>query len=140
MTKRDCRIAAGLFMGEGSVGIYRQHRKDREFSYVLRVQLGMNDKDVVFWLHQHWGGCVTHCTAKHRTRVHHCWRLYSRASIPFLKDIRPFVFGEKLPQIILALDFQSRQRVGRWLTAQEKEYKKNVSEKMHQLKKGLDAT
>ena len=91
---------AGLFASEGTVGIYKLSNGGKTFVMTVNIAQGgcipllVAIKSVL--------GCGSHPTNGHLY-------LSARIAEQFLLRIQPFVIGQKVPQIKLALEFQSKK-------------------------------
>ena len=109
----DVIYAAGLFEGEGHIGI-RAHRPRGFLSYVLEVVVRMCDREPVERLQAHWGGNIRVSQpsgeAVDRVRPAFMWVLSSRQAARFLRDIRPYLASVRLQtKADLALAFQGQK-------------------------------
>jgi len=95
---------AGLFDGEGYVGIYLKKR-----SHNIRVVIGLTDPRPLAFLHAEYGGSLW---TKHYDNPNHrpftSWYLTGSKVIQFLMDVQPFLVV-KAEQVALALEFRSMQ-------------------------------
>ena len=81
---------AGLFDGEGSVGIYQGRRG----GWTFRIQMTQNESPgaLTLWmtLCDRWGGHVSHArSANGRAKMN--WQLGQERAARFLRDIRPWL-------------------------------------------------
>lgn len=92
--------AAGLFDGEGTVGI----RKGK-ISYNLEVQFHMTDKPVLDFMRLHYGGSEVHlCKRYPNRRQAYRWNLWCQGAANFLLRIQPFLIVKK-DQVAVAIEF-----------------------------------
>ena len=95
--------AAGLFDGEGSISLVC-NRSNR--SHSPQVAVASNDREVLTWLQNRWGGSIV--TKQPRKATHSVsfdWRLTDRRALTFLQSIRPFlVIERKIRRIDLLLN------------------------------------
>ena len=100
---------AGLFDGEGSIGIYRCHGG----RYLLRTQLVQNmypeAKKVFGWLMGHYGGNASpQPTLSNKTNFN--WQLNAHIALVFLEDIYPYL-NLKKQEAKLAILWQRKRPV-----------------------------
>lgn len=112
MDLTDLAYAAGLFDGEGYVGIgkhYTPNRPDRTPSYQIQCKVSMADIQAIEFLSVHWGGRTYY--SKQRSPKHRpvCqWVLLDKESVVFLKDILPYLKVKK-ERASIALEFQEHK-------------------------------
>jgi hypothetical protein len=88
----DAAYAAGFFDGEGSIGIYKATWKSvsgpKPF-WQLHVSASQHQSrdHVLYWLCTHWGGGVYDYATKSAAE----WRISSKAAIPFLRAVQPYL-------------------------------------------------
>lgn len=102
--KKDLAYAAGLFDGEGSIGIYNQRNRPRSFR--LQCNLSLNNEFLPRWFQMHFGGHVWikhHCNSKWQNT--YCWQIDCKGALPFLKVISPYLIIKR-PQAEIAIKFQ----------------------------------
>lgn len=95
---------AGLFDGEGSVGIYRYNKKRNGQTPKLTVQIGMNDRRPLALIHEQY---PESWLGEHENRWGKTWKLMfpsREGATRFLSDIRPYLVS-KQDQVDLALEF-----------------------------------
>lgn len=132
----DLALAAGLFMGEGCISLAPAGRSSTGPKYRLSVRIGMCDKEVVHWLGERFAGSVNDVPPR-RTNCREAWvwQVAARQAASFLVSIWPYLFGEKLPQAELGMEFQSRRRRGRRLSVSEREWDVAACRQMSELKR-----
>ena len=115
---------AGIFDGEGTVGImrHRPHAGGRNFSYVLQIQIANTDRRIIDYLNAvlHGSGSVKKSNER-RPNQRDCyfWMCACQRAAAFLRMIRPFSVI-KQDQIDVALAFAGRVKPGSIaLTSQE---------------------
>lgn len=100
---------AGLFDGEGSIGIYyRQKTKDR---FHLRTQF-TNNKDkntqkLMTWLMDKFGGNLSEQITL-SGNIKYNWQLNSDKAVYFLQKIKPYLIFKK-DQAIIAINWQKQR-------------------------------
>jgi len=120
MTKQEDALnlayAAGLLDGEGSIFIARvKTNKNKSGLYFgLRIELGNTNEQAVRWMQCYFGGSVYERYADIDTRrTLWAWHLRGQQALGFLRIILPYLRIKK-PQAELAIEFQVRQRLGRY--------------------------
>lgn len=120
MTKQEDALnlayAAGLFDGEGSVFIARgrTNRNKSGLYFSLRIEFGNTNEQAVRWMQCYFGGSVYERYADIDTRrTLWAWHLRGQKALGFLKVIVPYLRIKK-SQAELAIEFQSRQELGRY--------------------------
>ncbi len=104
MTKpHELGWAAGLFDGEGSLGIYRDKRSN---SAKLDVSLTMIDKDPIDKLYEMLGGIYAEYTRPERLTYR--WSVYGKLATAPLLMIYPYLILKK-DQVRVALEFLAWQ-------------------------------
>jgi len=93
VSETDKAYAAGLFDGEGTVGIsYRmQAAKSKKETYSVKVSIAMIDQDSILWIVSRFGG---HYDTTNRTKggnVIHRWTLHCRKAADFLEIVCPYL-------------------------------------------------
>ncbi len=130
----DKAIAAGLLMGEGCICLHKFRVKDyrsKKWSLDrigLSVSISMADKTVIDWLHDRWSG-YRGC----RKDYMEVFTITSNPTKQFLYDLKPFIFGKKLPQLELAIEFQTG-RVPGHRSKERREWELYAYKKMGDLK------
>ncbi len=84
-TKLDIAYTAGLFDGEGYLGVNKQGA-----GYFLQVIIGQMDPSVLEWVLERWEG-----TLSQRPNGLWQWRAYSEKGRILLRDIQPFLIVKK---------------------------------------------
>ncbi|MGB9151770.1 MAG: hypothetical protein WCD70_01645 [Alphaproteobacteria bacterium] len=92
-TNVECAYAAGLFDGEGSVGIsYRmQSKKSKKQTYSVKASIAMIDEESILWMVSTFGG---HYDTTNRTKggnVVHRWTLHCRKAADFFEAVLPYL-------------------------------------------------
>jgi hypothetical protein len=85
----EAAYAAGLFDGEGSLTLTRNHPARWPSP---QVSVASNDHEVLDWLRARFGGVIT--TKKPRQPTHAIsfdWKLTDRRALAFLRSIRPYL-------------------------------------------------
>ena len=111
----DKAYAAGLFDGEGSIGVSNQQRTgSRSASYHLRCKVAMCDREAAAFLHERWGGSLRLAPptkASHRRSW--IWVVGSKQAGAFLEDILPFLKLERvITKAMIGIEFQGQKRYG----------------------------
>lgn len=99
MDELDLAYVAGLFDGEGSIGVYEYEGRFRPRCTVSNTDLG-----ILTWLCGAWGGRV-YVPKKHPARQQcYAWILCGRNIAGLLNDIMPYL-KIKRPQAVRMLEF-----------------------------------
>lgn len=149
-TKLDIRYIAGIIDGEGTIGVYLQHKPKGMLSPNIGavVAVGMTDCRVLDKLASQFGGRVKFCKHKNRSprwKDYYRWQLCSRLARLFLERVTPHL-QLKQKQAKLALKLLESQVKwkggGRKLPDKVVESRLALIEQCHKLnKKGpLNAT
>lgn len=107
MDKIDLAYTAGLFDGEGSVGISKQTERKCKTGYYYRLWVSMSntDQEIIYWLEKHFGGsAIQRKVNGDRYKNQYQWALAPKNAINFLKLISPYVRIKK-QQIELCIQF-----------------------------------
>lgn len=129
---------AGLFDGEGSIGVCKSKNKrlKRGYRFILQVQLTMVEKDMVYHFKNRFGGHVRESKYKNRRRIYH-WVITCRKARIFLDTIYPHLKIKK-PQAKIGIDYQNKIKYQPRLSDSEYKYKEECREKIMDLNaKGL---
>mgnify|MGYP001559144618 CR=1 FL=1 len=129
ISSAETAYAAGIFDGEGSVSLTRNHSNRWPGP---QVSVASTDPELMDWLKAHFGGVVT----RKRTYAQHHrpsfqWKLTDRKALDFLRLVRPFlVIKRKLERCDLLLDeyAASTPRNGRY-TPEMAERKQRIIER-----------
>ena len=120
MTKQEDGLnlayAAGLFDGEGSIfiGKVKTNRNKSGLLFRLHIEMCNTNEPIVKWMQLYFGGSVYERYADTNTRrTLWSWQLRGTKALEFLKIISPYLRVKK-PQAELAMEFQSRQILGRY--------------------------
>jgi len=99
----ELAYAAGLFDGEGSISLVRQHGNRWQSP---QVAVASTDYEVLEWFRIRFGGgIVTKQPRMSNHSVSYDWRLTDRRALEFLKLIRPYlVIERKIRRIDLLLN------------------------------------
>jgi len=114
MKRTDLAYIAGLFDGEGNIGIVKRkcHYHATVPIYHLQVRLTLVQEYLPHWLQMAFGGYVSfrkRPNSKHRDI--YTWQIGYGQATDFLKAILPFLKLKK-PQAELAIEFQSNKIIG----------------------------
>lgn len=106
---RNLSWLAGLFDGEGSIGVYKRNwdRTKTTQYYTMTVclaQSGSWGKALVESLQTTYGGHIRYAPGKSKKDMYH-WQLDANKAALFLTEIKEYLWY-KQPQAILALKFQ----------------------------------
>jgi len=133
----DWAYAAGFVDGEGCIAVVRSFEPRRgRYCYGVNVVVSNNERSVLDWMQQIWGGWVT-AVAQSSSRGSNArsgwtWRLATTGAKPFLSGLRPWLrIKDRQCHNALAMAellARSRRTLGRaplppeWLDEQEKLY------------------
>ena len=122
MTKQEYGLnlayAGGLFDGEGIICIakVRTNKNKGGLYFGLRIELSNTNEQVVRWIQCYFGGSVYERYADIDTRrTLWAWHIRGQMALGFLKIIIPYLRIKK-QQAELAIEFQARQKLGRYAT------------------------
>jgi len=123
MTKQEDGLnlayAAGLFDGEGSIfiGKVKTSRNKSGLLFRLHIEMCNTNEPAVRWMQLYFGGSVYERYAdSDARRTLWSWQLRGKKALEFLKIISLYLRIKKL-QAELAIEFQSRQILGRYTKA-----------------------
>src|SRR5438128_610319 len=131
---------AGIFDGEGCVGLWNQRPKGKAASVTLQLRINMITPFAVQLLYETFGGALfANKPRAGKRRQTFTWVVYSRKAEACLRALLPYL-REKLEQTEIALAFvelRSRRSVGngRGLTAEEVVERNAVVQKLKDLKR-----
>jgi hypothetical protein len=109
MRDTDLAWAAGIFEGEGFVGIQVTKRASGPRG-TIRVGLGQIDRDLIETFHGWWGGSVSVGTPVGNRRPSWLWRAVGTNAAACLTAIRPFMrVARVIEKVDFALAFHSRR-------------------------------
>lgn len=106
--------AAGLFDGEGSIGIYQSQNAARKgrVNITLRAQLANSNKAVIDLFLARWGGYFyKNKPLKPTHRVMYRWAASPSIAVKFIEDCGPYLVIKK-PEADVALEYQRVVREG----------------------------
>jgi hypothetical protein len=112
-TPQEVSYAAGVFDGEGSVGI---NFRPLGPAYWLVVSVANTERRLVDWLKTTFGGCVRVSSRKRPNRPCFQWTLTTRQAGDFLALVLPFLLVKR-EQALLALEFQAFKQESQGRTA-----------------------
>jgi hypothetical protein len=131
--------AAGLFDGEGHIGIAVAKNGRGELYHRLMIDITNTNVEIVHWLFERWDG-VIHAPryfAKEEWRTAHRWTVCDGRAMRFLEDVLPFLIIKK-EQAELGIEFQkTKTRGGFGAPKPDLVYRDEVREKISNLNKGL---
>lgn len=116
MKKEMAAYAAGLFDGEGYVGIDKTcigSGKSRSVHRGVKVIISQKDGQIMNWLKNNFGGNA-YCQRNGSKYYIHRWRIHAKKADHFLRCILPYVIIKK-KQVEFALEFnlEREQRLSR---------------------------
>lgn len=135
---------AGIFDGEGSVGVYKRPAGNRHKHYTIssvQIQLRMSDPIPVLLFHKQYGGfySVTRFNENPKWQTMHVWSVTGNNAYQALKELKPYVIAKK-DQISLSLSYLCEARrvlaaSGSCTTEKFQEYGEYVDARLKELKK-----
>ena|SRR3990167_4851389 len=138
-SERELAYMAGIFDGEGSVGIYSNGHRNTVF---LRLQVANTSLLLMEWLEERFGGSVYTRNVKDLYQQRYDWQMRSREAAVLLETLLPFVLIKKA-QAEVALRLYSEgvmdnQHHGRGhpVPATELQRRRGLVEELKALKKG----
>lgn len=140
ITPCQLAYAAGLFDGEGTVGIYetknRARNGDPTVGWHYEVQIANTDIRVIAWLLEIVGGSsAKKSRSKEHWRQGYVWRLTGGNAAEFMGAIRPFTII-KSEQIDLAMKWRADHfRATRRQTPEQLAAKRETAELLKRLKR-----
>lgn len=99
----EVKILAGFFAGEGHIGIRKSNRKSK--SPTLCIEVGNTERYWCELFQKHFGGSVRTRIAKKRLNhlPYHKWYVKDEKAAYVLRQLFPFLLGEKRGQVAIAL-------------------------------------
>ena len=131
---------AGIFDGEGCVGLWNQKTKDKAPSASLQLRISMTTPFAVQLLHETFGGSLFADKVRYgKRRQTFTWVVYSRKAEACLRALLPYL-REKREQAEIAVAFaelRNRRHVGRGceLTTEEIAQRDAVMARLKELKR-----
>jgi len=111
MKKLNARYVAGLFDGEGCIGIWKRFRKNT-IEHFLSVDVTNSHRDVIYRLKKQFRGHVCIDMPKFKThRISYRWRSSGPIALSFLTQIYPHLIIKR-KQAKLGIRFQKSLWVG----------------------------
>lgn len=91
LSEKQLAYVAGLFDGEGSVGIYEFKKKAQNSNWQFKVEIANTDWRIMQWLETTIGGKVgKKSSGKSHWRQGYCWRIQGKNAEIFCRLIRPY--------------------------------------------------
>jgi len=109
MNKEELAYTAGIIDGEGCIRLAKRGNTNGLVSYYIGVEVGMTNKDIIYWLKDKYGGSITIRNSHGNRKTRYDWSLRTKMAVDFLKMIYPYLRVKKYNADI-ALRFQSRRR------------------------------
>ena len=100
MSRENDAYAAGIMDGEGSISIHKKID-----SFVLVVQVGVTDYELVDWLQFFYGGHINSYQPKGDRKEVHIWKLHGEKAQEFIRSILPHLKLKKY-KALLALEYK----------------------------------
>jgi len=103
---------AGVFDGEGCIGITKKRPQEKSnqknFTYVLYMQVSMTDEIVPRLFHMTFGGNFfpRRYPIEARRKTAYIWIVSGSKCVPIIKDLMPYILLKK-PQFELGLHFST---------------------------------
>lgn len=97
---------AGLVDGEGCIYIHRMHniKGAKGLKHALRLQVGMTNAPVVYWLREAFGGSVQVQNRAAPRKPCYIWNVYGANAASLIEQLRPYL-RVKQPEADIALQF-----------------------------------
>lgn len=89
VTREECSYAAGIFDGEGTVYISPSAGRLRQ--HMLMVAVANNNREVLEWLKERWGGSIQLAWSGRTFR----WCVPAQLARVFLEDVAPYVIVKR---------------------------------------------
>lgn len=102
----ELAYAAGIFDGEGTVGIYNTGAGRGLEHYGLSLAVASSDPVILEWLQERWGGRFRWSLRSSSKKPVGDWKLNGAAAVAFLIDIQPYLLI-KAAQAEVAKSFQA---------------------------------
>lgn len=138
LSEKQLAYLAGLFDGEGSVGIYEFTKKDRNSNWQFKVEITNTDWRIMQWLENTVGGIVTKKSmpkSKPNWRQGYSWHIQGQNAEIFCNLIKPYTII-KTDQLDACLYFRKFWGTGTKKQTQEIiEAKKQMVEVIKQMKR-----
>jgi len=136
----EVKILAGFFAGEGHIGIRKGNKKQKAQS--LYVEVGNTE---AFWTRKFqelWGGSVrvSFPKVRHSLPYYH-WSVKDSDAIKCLREIFPFLLGEKKQQAVIALKLAEIKdgHVG-WYTPEQHASMERLKDELQELRRAVAET
>lgn len=113
MSEFEQAYAAGLFDGEGHVGIVVVKNGRGEVYHRLMLNVTNTNIEVIHWLFDRWDGAIHNPRyfAKEEWRTAHRWTVSDGRASKFLQDVLPYLIIKK-EQAELGIEFQATKTRG----------------------------
>ena len=112
----DIRYFAGLFDGEGSIGIYRtgypiNGRKDGQRQWGLKITIVMTTPQPLKQIKAQWGGYagIEKRNKRKNSRDVFLWYLHGEQASGMLKELLPYLMIKR-DEALIAIEFQATKR------------------------------
>lgn len=111
VTELELAFMAGLFAGEGSISIVIGKFPNGEHYPNMHTGFATTEKCWMDWFHSVFGGCKhVYAPKKDNNKFIFFWRVGGQAAEDFLRTLQPFLKGEKVQQLELALRYCETKR------------------------------
>lgn len=107
MDEREAAYAAGIFDGEGHVGIVVTKNGRGEVYHRLMLDITNTNIEIIHWLFERWDGVIHNPRyfAREEWRTAHRWTVCDGRAMRFLEDVLPYLIIKK-EQATLGIAFQ----------------------------------
>ncbi len=110
--KRLCAYAAGIFDGEGSLGINRFHQGvQRQVYYAEKASVGMCDRAPLDIMHALWGGIVRQEKQRGYVRTPFRWQISGEPLRQMLLEIKPYLIVRRGEAVALINFREKREEI-----------------------------
>lgn len=113
MDEREAAYAAGIFDGEGHVGIAVTKNGRGEPYHRLMLNITNTNVEIIHWLFERWDGCIHNPRyfAQENWRTAHRWTVSDGRAARFLQDVLPYLIIKR-EQAVLGIEFQRTKGKG----------------------------
>jgi hypothetical protein len=113
VTEAEQAYAAGIFDGEGHVGIVVTKNGRGEVYHRLMLNVTNTNAEIIQWLFDRWDGCIhsPRYFAKEEWREANRWTVSDKRAMKFLTDVLPFLIIKK-EQAEIGISFQQTKGRG----------------------------
>jgi len=135
----EAAYAAGIFDGEGHVGIVVTKNGRGDLYHRLMIDVTNTNVEIIQWLFERWDGVIHNPRyfAQDEWRTAHRWTVCDGRAMRFLEDVLPFLII-KQEQAKLAIEFQQTKTKGGFGAPKpDLTYRDEVRKQISDLNRGL---